>query len=156
MLADWIGSDERYFPFREDTVDLARYLTGTAIPNAETAIRGKGAITSTPSQERRIEDLFPEVFSDMPRPLFSSCLLMPLGEGPHLFIIEDATGGKTEAAIILAHRLMASGAGQGSVALPTVAAANAIYGRSKMWQADLEDNNYSMVMLTHPAGSTAC
>lgn len=150
VLADWIGSDERYFPFREGTVDLARYLTGTAIPNAETAIRGKGVIPSMPSQERRIEDLFPEIFFEhAPTPLQAYASSCPLGEGPHLFIIEDATGsGKTEAAIILAHRLMASGAGQGIyIALPTMATANAMYGRVKdVVERIFEDNNYSMVL----------
>ncbi|MBI0324518.1 hypothetical protein JAO23_19925, partial [Escherichia coli] len=35
-------------------------------------------------------------------------------QGPQLFILEDVTGaGKTEAALILAHRLIAAGKAQG-------------------------------------------
>jgi len=48
-----------------------------------------------------------------------------------LAVIEDLTGsGKTEAAMTLAHRLMAAGRAQGVyVALPTMATANAMYRR---------------------------
>ena len=72
----------------------------------------------------------------------SSC---PLEKG-RIFIIEDATGsGKTEAAIILAHRLMASGGSGVYIALPTMATANAIYGRVKdVAERIFEDNNYSI------------
>ena len=51
--------------------------------------------------------------------------------GPALFLIEDETGsGKTEAALMLAHRLMASDAADGLyVALPTMATANAMFDR---------------------------
>ncbi len=54
-----------------------------------------------------------------------------LSPSPQLFILEDVTGaGKTEAALVLAHRLMAQGQGKGLyVALPTMATANAMYDR---------------------------
>ena len=154
VLADWIGSDERYFPFRDDIVDLSRYLTDVAQPNTVIAVREKGAIPSMPSPEHRIEDLFPEVFSEhTPTPLQAYVSCCPIGEGPHLFIIEDATGsGKTEAAITLAHRLMAAGEGQGIyIALPTMATANAMYGRiEKVADRLFLDNTYSTV-LAHSA-----
>jgi CRISPR-associated endonuclease/helicase Cas3 len=46
-------------------------------------------------------------------------------------LLEDVTGaGKTEAAMMLAHRLMAGGCGDGLfVGLPTMATANAMFGR---------------------------
>ena len=55
----------------------------------------------------------------------------PLKDGAQLFILEDTTGaGKTEAAIMLAARMMAAGKGEGLYfALPTMATANAMYGR---------------------------
>ena len=54
-----------------------------------------------------------------------------LPDGPALFLIEDETGsGKTEAALMLAHRLIARGAADGLyVALPTMATANAMFDR---------------------------
>ena len=55
----------------------------------------------------------------------------PLKDGAQLFILEDTTGaGKTEAAIMLAARMMAAGKGEGLYfALPTMATANAMYER---------------------------
>ncbi len=52
-------------------------------------------------------------------------------DGAQLFILEDVTGaGKTEAALILAHRLMAAGKAQGLYfGLPTMATANAMFER---------------------------
>ena len=51
--------------------------------------------------------------------------------GPALFMIEDETGsGKTEAALMLAHRLMAAHRAEGLyIALPTMATANAMFDR---------------------------
>lgn len=51
-------------------------------------------------------------------------------QGPQLFILEDVTGaGKTEAALITAHRLIAAGKLRGCFGLPTMATANAMYDR---------------------------
>jgi CRISPR-associated endonuclease/helicase Cas3 len=54
-----------------------------------------------------------------------------LPAGPSLYIIEDSTGsGKTEAALMLAHRLISDGRADGLyVALPTQATANGLYRR---------------------------
>jgi CRISPR-associated endonuclease/helicase Cas3 len=56
---------------------------------------------------------------------------VPLGDQPQLHLLEDVTGaGKTEAALMLTHRLLANGqAGGFYVALPTMATANAMYAR---------------------------
>lgn len=58
--------------------------------------------------------------------------------GPLLFILEDVTGaGKTEAALILTHRLMSAGKAQGLFfGLPTMATANAMFDRlAQSWLA---------------------
>ncbi len=54
-----------------------------------------------------------------------------MADGPQLFILEDVTGaGKTEAALLLAHRLMSRGSANGIYfGLPTMATANAMYDR---------------------------
>ena len=56
---------------------------------------------------------------------------VPLPHGPLLILIEDMTGGgKTEAATMLAHRLMGTGRANGVYfALPTMATANAMFAR---------------------------
>src|SRR5690606_26506584 len=52
-------------------------------------------------------------------------------DGPQIYLMEDVTGsGKTEAALTLTHRLMAHGVADGFfIGLPTMATANAMYGR---------------------------
>src|SRR5690606_33794531 len=55
-----------------------------------------------------------------------------LPDGPVLAVIEDETGaGKTEAALILAHRMMQAGKGRGIYfALPTMATSDAMFARA--------------------------
>jgi CRISPR-associated endonuclease/helicase Cas3 len=75
-----------------------------------------------------------------------------LPEGPLLFIVEDMTGaGKTEAAVILAHRLMLAGKAQGlCVALPTMATANAMFLRlASSYRRLFEQASAPSIMLTH-------
>ena len=64
-------------------------------------------------------------------PLQSTCATVALAEQPQIFILEDVTGaGKTEAAIMLAHRLLQKNLGDGVYfGMPTMATANAMYLR---------------------------
>src|SRR5690606_178874 len=66
-----------------------------------------------------------------PRPMQQAADTAPLGDSPLLFIVEDTTGsGKTEAALTLAGRMIEAGKAEGLYfALPTMATANAMYGR---------------------------
>lgn len=126
-LADWIGSNQRWFPYRSPDLTVAEYwpiaqvqaeravaLAGLAAPQASTVctfheLTGKG--TPTPLQ------------------LWAERAALP--PGPLLIILEDLTGsGKTEAAQMLVHRLMASGRVSGAYwGMPTQATANAMYDR---------------------------
>lgn len=75
-------------------------------------------------------------------------------EGPQLFILEDITGaGKTEAAMILTHRLMAAGKAQGIYfGLPTMATANAMFRRmSEPCLALYQPDSRPSLMLAHSA-----
>ena len=76
-----------------------------------------------------MSQLFPHAM--VPSPVQAFAETAPLPDGPTLTIIEDVTGsGKTEAALTLAHRLMAMGRANGLyIALPTEATANAMYAR---------------------------
>lgn len=154
VLADWIGSDDRYFPPLGPTVPPDEYFRKIAIPRAEEAVRAKKAAPAHPAGYRGLNALFPDLFPEKsPTPLQAYVATAPIGPGPHLFIIEDATGsGKTEAAITLAHRLMAQGEGEGIyVALPTMATANAMYERiEKVSDHLFGDRTYSTV-LAHSA-----
>ena len=77
-----------------------------------------------------------------------------LPKGPALFMIEDETGsGKTEAALMLAHRLMAAGKADGLyMALPTMATANAMFTRLEHIHRRLfADGEAPSVVLAHGA-----
>lgn len=73
---------------------------------------------------------------------------MPLPAGPMLAIVEDVTGsGKTEAALLLASRLMRSGLASGVfMAMPTMATANAMYGRLEVCYLSLFTEKASLVL----------
>jgi CRISPR-associated endonuclease/helicase Cas3 len=148
-LCDWIGSDREYFHARQNHIPLQEYWR-MALNEADRAVREKGVIPARPSAEQGLETLFPNTFpKHAPTDLQRYCAECPIGVGPHLYIIEDITGsGKTEAAITLAHRLMARGAGEGIFfALPTMATSNAMYERiMRTSDALFEDDSYSRVL----------
>ncbi len=131
-IADWIGSRATWFPYTasiEGDDNLSLYWV-QARRLAEKAVRAAGlsAIDSAPLQS------FDSLTSQRsPTPTQEWAATVPLPEGPMLAIIEDATGsGKTEAAQMLVHRLMASGRASGAYwAMPTQATANAMYDRQR-------------------------
>jgi CRISPR-associated endonuclease/helicase Cas3 len=132
VLADWIGSNSDYFDYRTDDIPLQTYWREHALPQAEAAIEKTGVLSSPASSEIGPQVLFPDLFPKHdPTPLQAHAASCPLGDGPQLFMLEDLTGsGKTEAALLLAHRLMAAGRAAGLyVALPTMATADAMYER---------------------------
>jgi CRISPR-associated endonuclease/helicase Cas3 len=130
-LADWIGSRQAWFPYvaPEAVADPAAYLWGHALPRAAAALAAAGLAPARPSTERGVGGLFPHVAAPSPVQRWAEMVALP--PGPVLAVIEDLTGsGKTEAAITLAHRLMAARRADGLfVALPTMATANAMFGR---------------------------
>lgn len=141
VISDWLGSNEQFFPFCSQPIPLDEYWHNHAMLKAEKAI----ATLPTASPIRPfsdIKDLFP--FIEKPTPLQHQALTCQLSKnGAELFIMEDVTGaGKTEASMILAHRLMTAKKAQGIyIGLPTQATANAIYQRTaqvyeQLYQAD--------------------
>jgi len=129
-LADWIGSGRWFAPVPARAhADLAAYWQSIALPRARQALREAGLKHSALAPHGGLSVLFPHI--EKPRPLQVWADSVDLPSGPALFVIEDVTGsGKTEAALVLTHRLMVAGQGQGLFfALPTMATANAMYGR---------------------------
>ena len=131
VLADWLGSARHWFPpvVAIAHADLASYWHEIALPQARRAAAAAGVFPAAVSPLTGLARLFPAIAA--PRPLQSWAETAPLPAGPALFLVEDATGsGKTEAALVLAHRLMAAGRGDGIFfALPTMATANAMHAR---------------------------
>jgi len=132
VLADWIGSNAApdWFPYCNTVVPLIDYWQETQVK----AMRGldkTGVLPAAVSPAHSLGELFPRIGNLPPTPLQKKAASLHLGDGPQLLILEDVTGaGKTEAALLLAHRLMAAGQGQGIyIGLPTMATADAMYGR---------------------------
>jgi CRISPR-associated endonuclease/helicase Cas3 len=135
VLADWLGSNRTWFEFRPPPTsgdlrtNMSAYWHETAQPGAERALRESGLLPAAASPRKRFAELFDASYHPTPLQDYADTVALP--EGPVLFIVEDMTGaGKTEAAVLLAHRLMLAGKGRGLyVALPTMATANAMFGR---------------------------
>ncbi|MHA6902666.1 CRISPR-associated helicase Cas3' [Ralstonia syzygii subsp. celebesensis] len=130
VLADWLGSNQAHFRYCEHPQDLSAYWCEAAQPEAAQAVRMAGLSDQAVSPWQGSRVLFPYLAS--PTPLQQYAATVPLAQGPQLFLLEDVTGaGKTEAAMILAHRLMAADHAHGIyLALPSMATANQIYRRT--------------------------
>lgn len=125
--ADWIGSDPDWFPPGPEDCPLAAYWDKTGA-NADRALSDAGLVPPAPGANAETRVLPAEA---LPHPMQQAALSCALPDGPALTVIEDATGaGKTEAALILAVRMMRAGKANGLFfALPTMATANAMLPR---------------------------
>ena len=130
VVADWIGSNQTWFPYRDpaDDGDIDAYWR-RARDRAECAIMQAGILPAGSGGRLGYDSLIEK--GATPSPMQEWARSVELPDGPALFVIEDETGsGKTEAALMLAHRLVAAGRADGLyVALPTMATANAMFGR---------------------------
>ena len=128
VLADWIGSNQEWFPYAEPDQSLESYWNG-ARSRARRAVSEAGVLPAAVADRLDYGELIGPAATPSPMQEWARDVELPAG--PALFMIEDETGsGKTEAALMLAHRLIASGAADGLyVALPTMATANAMFDR---------------------------
>ncbi len=122
--ADWIGSNAEWFAPQKPDLPLADYLA-RARALARVAVQRAGLDAGAPSDA--------QLFDFAPRPMQAACADFELPDGPTLAFIEDETGaGKTEAALLLAQRMMRAGKGRGIFfALPTMATADAMFRRAR-------------------------
>ena len=130
VMADWVGSSAA-FSYHNEPMPLATYWSKYALPTAQLAVREFGLIPCASTSKRNLAELMGDArFTDL-TPMQRWAYEVSLANAPTLYIVEDSTGsGKTEAAIILAHRLIVSGSASGVYfALPTMATANALYAR---------------------------
>ena len=120
--ADWVGSNADWFPPCAPGPALPDYLA-QARERAAHAVAEAGLDTPAPCPA--------PLFDFAPRPMQTASATTPLPEGATLAVIEDETGsGKTEAALILAQRMLLAGKASGLyVALPTMATADAMFAR---------------------------
>lgn len=154
VLCDWIGSNSDFFPYRTTAVPLSSYWE-IARAQADKAIAATELLPKAVASDMPLQAL---LNSDEPvtlTPLQARAEQLLLSDGPQLFILEDVTGaGKTEAALLLAQRLMAGGHAHGLYfGLPTMATANAMYerfsehGYRQLFQADQQPS----LVLAHGA-----
>jgi CRISPR-associated endonuclease/helicase Cas3 len=129
-LADWLGSVE-LFPYVQlsSACDLPGYISAHAMPRARQAVAGAGLRPAAARDFSGLRGLFPAIPAASPVQAWAEQADLP--DGPLLALIEDVTGsGKTEAAMVLAHRLLAQGRADGVfVGLPTMATAGAMFAR---------------------------
>lgn len=145
VLADWLGSNTQWFPYHDRVMPLDRYWE-QACRQAMAAISACGVVAPLPAGAMHFGALFPALRA--PSPLQAWADQVDLHSGPQIHLLEDVTGaGKTEAAVMLTHRLMAGGQADGFfVALPTMATANAMYGRIADTYARLFSDPTSLVL----------
>ena len=152
VLSDWVGSKVEWFPYQDPAhvSDLTCYWH-SAQERAEQALHKSGVLPARP----RTKGLsYGDLLKGEPSPMQRWAQAVDLPEGPALFMIEDETGsGKTEAALMLAHRLMAAGKADGLyMALPTMATANAMFTRLEHIHRRLfADGESPSVVLAHGA-----
>ncbi|MDI6782206.1 MAG: CRISPR-associated helicase Cas3', partial [bacterium] len=152
VLADWIGSNREWFPYYDKPMPLTDYWHDVALPQAKTAVAECGLTVQAIAPFSGMRMLFPAISSLTP--LQQLAEKTEIVEGPQLFIIEEVTGGgKTEAALTLAHRLMDKGMVDGLfIALPTMATANAMYKRiQEMYLKLFSENSHPSLILAHSA-----
>ena len=128
VLADWIGSNQIWFPYHAPGLQLDCYWE-IALKNAQRAVSEAGLIPAVPHNSMGYADLIGT--HNVPSPMQDWASSVKLPNGPALFLIEDETGsGKTEAALMLTHRLMKKNKADGLyMALPTMATTNAMFDR---------------------------
>ena len=138
VLCDWLGSNTNFFRYYchnpKNPIPLVEYWEN-AKKYAEIAVKKVGILSSPTSSLLEINDLIGKSHKAVVKPtrLQTAASNYAIVGSAHLFILEDVTGsGKTEAAILLAHRLMSAGqANSLYFALPTMATANTMYLRMR-------------------------
>lgn len=146
VLSDWIGSDARRFRYHAQAdLGLEAYWLATRVV-AQESLRQCGVMPPAVAALQGFGDLFPAIAA--PSPLQQWAANVPLVPQPQLHLLEDVTGaGKTEAAVMLTQRLMAAGAANGFfIGLPTMATANAMFGRIAHVYARLFDGVASLAL----------
>ena len=152
VLADWLGSNQKVFKYCTEPMPLKKYWTEVGLPRANQAIE----LANFGSRDIKPFESIQQQFSFIKNstPLQTYAQSVELNDSQQLFILEDVTGaGKTEAAMVLVHRLMAAGLANGLyVGLPTMATANAMYQRmAKSYRSLYAGHELPSLVLAHGA-----
>jgi CRISPR-associated endonuclease/helicase Cas3 len=139
IVADWLGSNTDWFPYAAwqhaadpravpATLDALRDYWNDARRRAAEAVTASGLCRAAPAPFDPVHVVAAEHHL---RPAQQAACDVPLSAQGSLTVLEDQTGsGKTEAALLLFHRLFAADLVDGIfLGLPTQATANALYAR---------------------------
>lgn len=153
VTADWLGSNTLWFRYQEPVYPLAKYWHDIALPQARKAVEESGLVPATASSFTGIRTLFPKILEATALQRWAETT--PIALEPQIFVLEELTGGgKTEAALTLAARLLEAGQGKGVyLALPTMATADAMFDRVRKdedWRRFFVDGEAQLV-LAHSA-----
>ena len=145
VLADWLGSNTQFFPYYTEIVPLQDYWL-IAREQAKQALECSGVLPCLVQKNLVFHDFFPVIENLSPLQRWAASVVIT--RSPQIFLLEDVTGaGKTEAALILAYRLMEAGNADGFfIGLPTMATSNAMYDRVKILYAKLFAGDANLVL----------
>lgn len=152
QLADWIGSDTRFFPIMrtsEQTGPWRFRQAGDAIQHIGLALHPmRASLPDRPS----IGHILPAAASPQPSPMQAAILAAATGNDGSILLVEDETGaGKTEAALLHFARLARAGLVDGLFfALPTRTAAAQIFERVHTARHGLFGDQAPAVILAVP------
>ncbi|MEN8950233.1 CRISPR-associated helicase Cas3' [Planktotalea arctica] len=146
VASDWIGSNTDWFAAHLPNMAPDAYLA-KARKIAEVAVREAGLAGGCTAGQG------PLLAFDL-RPMQFAATNIALNEGPMLAIMEDETGsGKTEAALILARRMISEKKADGLYfALPTMATSDAMFARLESLSGRLLSGSPSIALAHGRAG----
>ncbi len=154
VLADWIGSNTTWFGYAGPdlrALSPEEYWERHALPTACRAVEEAGVVSVRPRPYHTAEVLLPRLAEGL-RPAQAAAAAIDIPPEPQLFVLEDATGsGKTEAALILAARLIDAGLADGLFfGLPTQATADQMFERvTRDVPAWFDDPSRATLVLAH-------
>ena len=152
ILADWVGSSQAWFPYASADMELEVYWQEVALPQALRALGEAGLQSAQAAPFKGHAGLIDDALQPTSAQAWAETVELP--DGPLLVVLEDVTGsGKTEAALLLVHRLLAAGRARGLImALPTQATANAMFGRmGALYRRSFTDGAEPSLALAHGA-----
>jgi CRISPR-associated endonuclease/helicase Cas3 len=133
-VSDWIGSNDKFFPWAGDT-EYTREYVETSKSKATTALQELGwDLQPTDYSPRTFTQLFP--FIEKPNPLQEAVATIAEGfSEPGIAVLEAPMGeGKTEAAMLLADHMFSSQGLRGYYfALPTMTTSTQMFGRIRQF-----------------------
>ncbi|NYI03449.1 CRISPR-associated endonuclease/helicase Cas3 [Allostreptomyces psammosilenae] len=149
VMADWIASDERYFPGVDvlGKVSLEGARERARLGWEKLGLRGGWGALAEPGP-----DAFRERFGNEPRPsqhmVVEAAMRM---EAPGLLVVEAPMGeGKTKAALLAAEVLAARfGADGVFVGMPTQATSDPMFTQVRTWVKRIDEGLGSLVCLLH-------